>query len=218
MTQLPTGPPTTPRPALEASSRRRQNLDTAAASSSGSTWQERARTPVWRTETNPLVNKAQLAKLGTGPELWLSHDAPPAAMLPPVDHAEIAKEGPFLEFFLQRPFQQKAVNDAIPHARKADAIHRARRDAAQLKLETERLNDSLRFLESIGLSPRRPRRPKNDPLLFLTGSDEDETDDESSRRMSIRGELTKGQRPSTAGSARSGLLSRPSSSGSYLRG
>ena len=97
--------------------------------------------------------------------------------------------GPFLEFFPQRPFQQKAVNDAIPQARKADAIQRARRDAAQLKLR--RNGRTTRYASWSPLAPSAPSKAaENDPLLFLTESDEDDTDDESSRRMSIS-ELTK---------------------------
>jgi hypothetical protein len=202
--QLPTGPPRTPHPTLEA--RRR----TEAATSSHS-WQARARTPIWADESNPKVNKAQLAKLGTGPAVWLSHTPPPEPTLPPVNHVEIAEGGPFLQFFLQRPFKEKEVKDSIPQARKADAQRRRVRDQAQLKLETERLNDSLRFLESIGLSPRRPKKPVHDPRLFLTQPDAGDDDDEQelSPGFRLQAELGRysGGRPSTAGSTASRMLS-----------
>ena len=182
-----------------------------------SAWINRARTPTWGHETNAMVNRAQLAKLGTGPLLWLSHPPPPPVVRPPVNQHEIAEGGPFLEFFLQRPLSQKKIKDSIPAARNADARERKRRDAAQLRLETERLNDSLRFLESIGISPRKPKPPPAANPLF-TDADDDSDDDVSTGQSSrLELEMTRmgyragSGRPSTAGSLTS-RASRPGSS------
>ena len=168
------------------------------------------------------MNKAQLAKLGTGPAVWLSHAPPPVPTLPPVNHAEIAEGGPFLQFFLQRPFEEKAVKDSIPQARKADVQRRRARDKEELKVETERLNDSLRFLESIGLSPRRPKPPPNDPRLFLMRQDGDDDDDDEQllhQGFNLQHNLARhqsGGRPSTAGSSTASrmLSSRPATASS----
>ena len=204
--QLPGGPPSPRRPLRDASS----------------SWTEHASTPVWRKESRPNVNKAQLARLGTGPKIMLAGEPP--KVLPPVNHNEIAKQGPFVEFFLQRPIHRKAVVDSIPSARATDLAARKKLDAAKLRRETERLNDSLRFLESIGLSPRRMKPPAKVDILVANAADEEYEEGEervapSSRLAAMA--IQKGYavrpsaRPSSASSQQSfqqSLSSRPSSS------
>ena len=102
--------------------------------------------------------------------------------------------------------------NSLPSVRRAQMNKHQRRHAEQLELETKQMNDSLRFLESIGLSPRRAKLGPQPPAYDIGLGDDDDDDDDILTRSKLRRDLSQFgssvDMPSRPSSGRSLLLGR----------
>ena len=121
-------------------------------------WLARVTGPTWSKDSRPDVNEMRARQArGGNPH----YERPPASRAQRDDGSlarEVEGADPFVGFFLQRPLEKKATREKLlPTARlQAEAAFRTRKKV-QTREEAASINETMRYMTAIGLSPRQEK-------------------------------------------------------------